>query len=125
MLDDISKRKDIEHLMTAFYEQATQDALLADFFNSVVVIDWDVHLPKICDFWESVLFGSSIYQGNPIAVHQALNSKKALEKIHFDRWIALFCDTVDGLYEGEKAQLAKNRAMSIAMVMQIKMHKPN
>jgi hypothetical protein len=38
----------------------------------------------------------------------------------FERWTALFTDTVDEMFAGEKASLAKQRAISIAVVMQIK-----
>ena len=41
------------------------------------------------------------------------------------RWLQLFTSTVDELFEGEKAELAKQRAMSIATVMQLKLlHEP-
>jgi len=40
---------------------------------------------------------------------------------HFQKWLLLFTETVDQLFEGEKAELAKQRATSIATVMQIKM----
>jgi hemoglobin len=39
---------------------------------------------------------------------------------HFQRWTELFTATVDEMYKGEKAELIKQRAMSIATVMQIK-----
>jgi len=40
---------------------------------------------------------------------------------HFQRWIHLFTETVDELFEGNTSELAKQRATSIATVMQIKM----
>ncbi len=39
---------------------------------------------------------------------------------HFQRWILLFNETVDELFKGEKAELIKQRALSISTVMQIK-----
>jgi hemoglobin len=44
-----------------------------------------------------------------------------LQKHHFDTWLRYFKATVDELFEGERAFLAKERATSIATVMQIKM----
>lgn len=40
---------------------------------------------------------------------------------NFQQWIHLFNETVDELYQGEKAELIKKRAQSIATVMQIKL----
>ena len=43
-----------------------------------------------------------------------------MSKAHFDHWLMLFTTTVDDLFEGEKAEQTKQRATSIATVMQIK-----
>ncbi len=78
------------------------------------------------DFWESTLFHTAAYTGNTLRVHKDLNEKSPLEKEHFDIWIGLFKSTVDQLFEGTTAELAKQRAASIAMVMQLKVSgKPN
>lgn len=120
-MKEIEGRADIEFLISSFYEKATKDELIGEFFTTVIVIDWEKHVPRITDFWESVLFASPTYKGNPILAHQDLNEKKAITKQHFDRWVELFCETVDENFEGEKAVLAKNRGRSIATVMQIKL----
>jgi hemoglobin len=52
--------------------------------------------------------------------HMNLHQKSPLEKHHFETWLGYFKQTVDELFEGEKAFLAKERATSIATVMQIK-----
>ena len=54
-------------------------------------------------------------------VHYNLNNKIPLQKEHFDSWIHLFTSTVDDLFEGKTAALAKTRAKSIAAVMLFKM----
>ena len=72
------------------------------------------------DFWETTLLQNNPYKGNPLAVHLKLNSKQALYKSHFDKWLYLFNDTIDLLYSGSNAELAKSRALSMATVMQIK-----
>ena len=33
---------------------------------------------------------------------------------HFERWLVLWRETVDSLFEGEKAELAKSHAMRVA-----------
>jgi hemoglobin len=43
-----------------------------------------------------------------------------LSKAHFDRWVELFHGTVDELFAGEKAEMAKQRATLIAWTIQNK-----
>jgi hemoglobin len=52
--------------------------------------------------------------------HQELHKKSPMKMQHFQRWNQLFSHTVDELFEGEKAELIKQRASSISTVMQIK-----
>ncbi|MGZ4674701.1 MAG: hypothetical protein ACXV8K_18730, partial [Ilumatobacteraceae bacterium] len=41
-----------------------------------------------------------------------------LAPIHYERWLALFVDTVDGLFVGPRAELAKGRARKMAAAME-------
>jgi hemoglobin len=43
-----------------------------------------------------------------------------LTAAYFQQWTHLFTSTVDEMFTGEKAALAKQRAISISTVMQIK-----
>ena len=72
------------------------------------------------NFWENVLFYTGNYEGNPMNIHQHLNRVVPLSKQHFERWVLLFNETVDELFEGNKAFFVKQRAISIAVVMQVK-----
>jgi hemoglobin len=47
-----------------------------------------------------------------------------LKKAHFDRWLALFNQTLDELFEGELASQAKQRATVIGWTINSKMN-PN
>lgn len=120
MKNDIKNRKDIELVVNSFYEKVKVDPVIGYFFKDVVKVDWDKHLPRMYDFWENVIFNTGNYEGNPMAQHQNLHQKSAMSKAHFDHWLALFTGTVDQLFEGEKAQQIKQRATSIATVMQLK-----
>ena len=71
-------------------------------------------MPRIVDFWEKVLFGNPVYFGNPPAIHQKLNALAKLEKHHFERWVEIFSETVDRLFQGETAEKAKAKAAVIA-----------
>ena len=99
--------------------------LLADdtinyLFTDIAKIDLQHHLPILVDFWGSILFQSGTYQKNAMQPHMALHQKSPLQKHHFETWLNYFNKTVDELFEGEIAFLAKERAKSIATVMQIK-----
>ncbi len=117
MKTDILGRCELETLVNSFYEKAKADTLLGPLFAHV---NWERHLPIMYAFWENTLFFDGGYTGNPIKSHQALHQRNPLNPVHFQRWQELFIATVDELFSGEKAELAKQRAFSISTVMQIK-----
>ncbi|MFN8291077.1 MAG: group III truncated hemoglobin [Chitinophagaceae bacterium] len=117
---DIKNREDIERLVRTFYEQVKADPLIGPLFTEIARINWEKHLPVMFDFWENTIFFTGTYTGNPMAAHQRLHQLAPLKKEHFDRWLTLFTGTVDELFAGEKAILAKQRALSISTIMQIK-----
>jgi hemoglobin len=120
MKKDIRNRNDIEVLINTFYEKVIGDELLSPVFTDVVRVSWDDHLPVMYDFWENTLFYTGNYHGNPLDTHRRLHQLTRLTTAHFRQWNLLFAATVDDLFEGEKATLAKERARSISAVMQSK-----
>lgn len=119
-MKDIETREDIFRLLEQFYMKAIPDAIIGYFFTSVVKLDLTTHLPVITDFWEMVILNGNRYKKNAIAIHAGMHRLSAMKDEHFDRWIKLFTETVDEMFVGEKAELAKQRAVSIATVMKIK-----
>jgi hemoglobin len=122
MKKDIENRADISMLMETFYGTMLEDSKLGVIFTDVAQINLPEHLPILCNFWESIIFHTAQYKGNPMEVHIALHEKYPLRKEHFDRWLELFNDSVDALFDGEKATLAKERAKSIAILMLMKIN---
>lgn len=120
-LPDIRDRNDIDLLIESFYATAMQDPEIGHFFTQVVTLDLATHLPKICDFWESNLFGTAVYAGNPMAVHFRLHARSPMEQAHFERWLTLFDAAVEARFAGPRADMAKARARSIAGIMQAKL----
>ncbi len=120
MKAELHSRTEVIQLVNAFYDKVKKDDQIAHFFEEVIHVDWDAHLPKMYDFWESTIFHKALYSGNPIQVHQKVNALSSMSAEHFQRWIALFTETVDELFSGQNAELAKQRAISIATVMQMK-----
>jgi hemoglobin len=115
---DIRSREDIVRLVDAFYDRVRADTLLGPIFDEVARVDWATHLPKMYAFWDSVLFASAGFKGNPLAVHRALARRTPLTGVEFSRWVGLFVETVESLFEGPMAEEAKARAARVAMVMQ-------
>ena len=66
---------------------------------------------------ENILFFTGSYNGTPMLIHQNLNKLITLTKEHFERWLKLFSETVDELFEGKKADLASQRAVSISGII--------
>ena len=120
-LMDIQSRTDIELLMAAFYEKVKKDDTIGFIFNDIAKINWAHHIPIICDFWETLLLNATSYSKNAMAVHYTLNRKVPLEEKHFQRWLQLFDGTVDELFSGNVATIAKKKAKSIASLMHFKM----
>lgn len=122
MKPDIHNRTDIEKLIIHFYTKVKADAVIGFIFNETVQINWDHHVQVITDFWESILLDNPVYKNNAMDVHYTLNRKVPLQKIYFETWLMLFTSSVDDLYFGKIANMAKTRAKSIAAVMEFKMN---
>ena len=125
MKKDIENRADIELLIRNFYNKVKTDASIGYIFTDIFNVHWEKHLPVMFDFWENVLFFTGGYNGNPLQIHQHINKVVPLTTAHFNQWNKLFNQTVDELFEGSKAMLAKQRAMSISTVMQVKILNDN
>ena len=122
---DIETRADIDLFIRSFYKKIIKDKDIGIIFTEVVPIDWEHHIPLIIDFWETILLDNPVYKKNAMEVHYDLNKKIALQQKHFSQWLLLFYTSVDNLYTGKTATLAKTRAKSIAAVMEFKMSGAN
>ncbi|MFC6266795.1 group III truncated hemoglobin [Frigoriflavimonas asaccharolytica] len=120
-MKNLETREDVEFLVNTFYEKVGKDETIGFFFNDVAKVNWDSHLPKMYQFWETLLFGKASYKGNPMAKHFPINELQAMEKHHFDHWLQLWTATVDENFEGENAEAAKTKASNIANLMAYKM----
>lgn len=118
MKKDITTRKDIELLVKTFYDRVISDSLIGPVFTEIAKVNWEKHLPVMCDFWENALLYSGSYQGNPMDLHKHLHKIMPLQLEHFQQWNQLFISTVDDLFSGEKALLAKQRTLKISAILQ-------
>lgn len=114
---DITTREDVYLLVSSFYDKVRKDNVLGPFFE--IIEDWDEHLEKLTDFWQSNLFLKTRYYGNPLEAHiKADNANdNSISELHFGLWLNLWFETIDSLFEGDIAQNAKQRARKMATFM--------
>jgi len=125
-MPDIKNRDDINVLVRTFYLKVQQDDILGPIFNGIIS-DWESHFELLTDFWETQLFLKRKYFGNPVTAHQEVDDKMnhTVTSEHFGLWLNLWFATIDELFEGDTAWIAKNRAqkMSTMLFMQIYEHR--
>jgi hemoglobin len=124
MKNDINDRNDIMLLVDTFYKNVALNKEIGPIFTDVAKVDWIHHLPKMYDFWESILFGKAVYKGNPMLTHFALNEQTPLQSEQFNMWKNLFFQTADDLFIGSNAALIKQKTQSIADLMHFKINSP-
>jgi hemoglobin len=111
---DIRDRTDIARLIERFYGWAFADPELGPLFTEIAEMDLEAHMPIMCDFWETVLFQAGSYRRNAFDAHRTLDAQVPLTAKLFQRWLDLWDLTVDELFTGPKATLAKVQAGRIA-----------
>lgn len=111
---DIEDRADCERLVRAFYGRTLEDPIIGFIFVDIAKLDLEAHIPVIASFWETILLGNRTYTGGAFHVHADLHAQVPLQAGHFDRWLMLWRTTVDELFVGERAELAKSHAHRVA-----------
>lgn len=120
---DISNRKDVTRLVRTFYGKIRQHPVLGPIFEQHIT-DWEAHFVVLTDFWESQLFPVKKYWGNPVTAHQQVDAQSGgtITMDHFGQWINLWTATLDELFEGENAWIAKNRARKMSTMLFLKIY---
>jgi len=118
---DISNRNHVALLVRTFYKKIRAHQILGPIFNQVIT-DWEAHFELLTDFWETQLFLKRKYHGNPVTAHQEVDDKtnNAITSEHFGLWLNLWFKTIDELFEGETAWVAKNRAQKMSTMLFLK-----
>ena len=116
-MTQIETRKDIMLLVNTFYAKIRKDDLLGAIFNSHIPEEkWAEHLENLTDFWETHLLGATNFQGNPSQKHINVdkNLNYSITPSHFGRWLQLWLETINTLFEGKNAEKAKNKARKMS-----------
>jgi len=119
---DIETRADCERLVRAFYGTALEDPIIGYIFTDVAKLDLEAHVPVIASFWETILLGARSYGGGAFRPHAAIHARSPLREGHFERWLHLWRETVDELFEGPRAELAKTHAERVAAAFHARLH---
>lgn len=124
MKKDIENRADISVLIHQFYDKIRADEEISPYFNELIA-DWDSHLEKLIDFWETNLFGIRKYKGNPIAVHNKVDEyfNGQISANEFGIWLNYWFQTLDELYQGDNTGLLKDRARKMGSFFYLNMFK--
>ncbi|TAN05810.1 MAG: group III truncated hemoglobin [Rhodanobacteraceae bacterium] len=109
---ELNSPEAIADLVDVFYAKVVADAVLGPVFKG---IDLQQHKPKVRAYWRKMLLGERDgYRRNMIAQHKALHARHPLQRRHFQRWLALFLQTVDERFSGSTAMRAKRLASMVA-----------
>jgi hemoglobin len=121
---DIETRADCEQVVRAFYGRMLTDPIMGWIFTDVAKLDLATHVPRITAFWETILLGAQSYSGGAFHPHALLNERVKLQAGYFERWLWLWGMTVDELFEGPRAALAKSHARRVATAFYGRLQQP-
>ena len=120
MKSDIEDRADIRKLVTSFYERLLNEEDFKHIFLEVMDVDMLAHIDTLIDFWESTLFQAGKYKGDTVEAHLEVNHQYRLNPTHFTKWLEIFNETVNDLFAGDIAQQAKQKALTLATIIRLK-----
>ena len=110
---DLSTRAEVHDLVVAFYREIMLDELLEPIFGEVAEVDWVTHIPKLIDYWCSILLDAPRDGGAVTKTHRDVHNLQPLQPEHCDRWYALWVQSVDRNWDGPNAERAKSYAASL------------
>lgn len=112
---DLKNRADINKLVISFYSKIQKNEEIGYFFNNIIQ-DWEEHYEKLTDFWESNLFFTGSFRGNPAVAHVKVDKEHNynISQYHFGIWLNFWFQTIDELFEGEMAERLKHNARKMS-----------
>lgn len=84
--------RDIDTLVERFYARIREDVRLGPIFEGAIGAHWPAHLDRMKAFWRAMAVEPGAYSGRPVPVHMKLAND--LTEADFDRWLALFGETM-------------------------------
>ena len=116
MLKNEITKENLNTMVVHFYAVILKDEIVGPFFivklgDNLDTYLWKTHIELLTNFWASIALGETDYRGNPLAPHLRL---EGLSRTAFERWLKLFFETLDSLYEPKIADMFKERSTIIA-----------
>jgi hemoglobin len=112
-------KEHIKKLVSNFYQKVQKDEVLGPIFNDVAKVDWNHHIPLICQFWNSVMLKTNEYHGNAYRKHLILGEQVKLTEAHFARWLMIFKEEAFKHLPVLEAQSITMKAQMIAKSLKI------
>ncbi len=108
--------ENIERLVRIFYPEVIADKIIGSFFieklgNDIKSDKWEEHLVLLTQFWRFVALYDDEYKSNPLRPHFDI---VGLNKEAFDRWVLLFYEAVDRVYDKNSGAFFKQKSADIA-----------
>jgi hemoglobin len=94
----------VSDLVDTFYGHVRSDDMLGPVFARAIGGDWEPHLATMKRFWSALVFHDGGYSGRPMPAHMKLKAEISPE--HFQRWLALFAQTLDEIGATDAARSA-------------------
>jgi hemoglobin len=108
---------DIQFVVDEHYRQLLDDPYTSPKFQHVNLPE---HMPRIYNFWSFILNVDAAdhpYRGSAFEPHAPLN----LERGHFEAWMKYLFNAIDSHYEGEVAEIWKEKASQMGMLFEYKL----
>lgn len=121
-MNDIYNNNDLYLVVDEFYKKLLGDPSIAYFFTDIVKIKLEDHLPILVNFWSQSLFNTGGYYKNLMQIHLDINEKENFSPELFKIWLTHFNNAIAENFSGTNADKMITQALSIATVMQIKIH---
>jgi len=116
LTNDVTK-ENLNKLVLTFYAKVIKDDLIGPIFIDVLGEDmkgetWKAHIELLTNFWAAIALGESNYNSSPFAPHLAFADRLSVKA--FERWLKLFFETLNSIYEPQLAQQFLARSKNIA-----------
>jgi len=85
MKKEIETRDEIHFIISTFYNKMIDDVEMYPFFEKFVVHNTlEKHLETITNFWQDILFDTTLYRENVLKKHMYTNAFIKFGKVHFE-----------------------------------------
>lgn len=104
-------RQAITELVQNFYGDVRADETVGPIFEAELRDRWDIHLPRMVEFWSTLMIGARSFSGNVYGKHMALDG---VTPEHFQSWLRLWFTRTDLMFTAVPAGELQEIAIGIA-----------